>query len=1286
MFTDGLDPSALEWVQGDLQKVRGSSSILAPSVDMLSPTLARESVLSGRIAGKSWGLPPTQFHRSQFQSGLLRPSFPPSSDDFNESVGSVSADGHNLDTSDSDEQESCPYSVDSSPKATMHHADYEHFNCTRDNTHLKSNGLHLDPLVADESYYEYDRRLLNSRPNSKSNSRCDSRRESFGRMEGRQHDHAWLKSSTSAAYPYKESEMADRTTSGHQRQHEECVRSQPNYDREDRSEEESFGDDGSLDERFVEEVEALGHKNLASQMASLRLSRDSTVYDHTPSTVRSSKEHYVGEGQQVGFSENVGASPSAPPMMGSVNGEPTDDSVSAPSISQSIGQTYSHNSVKQYESLIRPAGTSQAFNFGAEKRTETDISSEQAARPVFANEGDEVDSTIKQTATSTIQPPALRLSGHAAWQALIAYDACVRLCLRAWAKGCMEAPEFLLNECSVLRNSFGLQHLLLQPQEDAVQNLDPEGAEGTSVSKPKGNVGRIKVQVRKVRIFPHQVLQGISSQRSAAYVQAGAQYVRQVSDMVKTGVKNILSTTSTEPQETYSCLLRLKSTTAEEAVRMHPGSGDTHIFNPECPADNLLLEVQDSKGNAQGQAVVQLSSINDDPNDHIRWWPVFNDPDHECVGKVQLFISYSANPSEASSNKWGPVGETLAYDIVLEVAMRAQFFQRRNLRLHGAWKWLLSEFSVFYGVSNVYTSLRYLACIMEVATPTEDCLVLIHDLLCPIVKAQIETTLNRQERRMLVDVEDQVEQLLAMVFENYKSLDESSPSGMTETLSLVNGKAAPALVPAVKIFTILHDILSIEAQKTLCNYFQRAAKKRCRRHMAETDEFVTSSNEGFLMDPMTTSTAYSKLKTLCINMCNEVRTDIDMHNQHILPSSIDLPNITAEVYCVELSDRLRNFLVACPPSGPSPPVVELLIATADFQQDLTSWKISPLKGSVDAKELFHLYIVLWIQDRRLNLLDFCKLDKVRWTGVTTSNGTSPFVEEMYDRIKDTLNEYDILLNCWPEYTLTLETAIADVETAVIAALEKQYADTLSPLKDVMVTKKFSLQYMQRLTRRRSLSLYSVPNQLGTFLNTIKRLLDTLRPKIDVQMKSWVACVSVETGGKTSFGERLNEVTILLRAKYKNFIQAVVEKLADNARLQGTTKLKKILQDTKEAGGESEIRDRMQPLSVQLLDTINHLHDVFTPRVFVAICRGYWDRMGQNVLHFLENRKENRSWYKGSYFALLILDDIFASQMQKLQGHALQEKDLDPPRSIMEARSMLSRDAPNGLDSSNYLYF
>ncbi|GKB76293.1 hypothetical protein Tco_0943188, partial [Tanacetum coccineum] len=36
----------------------------------------------------------------------------------------------------------------------------------------------------------------------------------------------------------------------------------------------------------------------------------------------------------------------------------------------------------------------------------------------------------------------------------------------------------------------------------------------------------------------------------------------------------------------------------------------------------------------------------------------------------------------------------------------------------------------------------------------------------------------------------------------------------------------------------------------------------------------------------------------------------------------------------------------------------------------------------------------------------------------------------------------------------------------------------------------------------------------------------------------------------------------------------------------------------------------------------------------------------------------------------------SSQMQRLQGNALKEKDLKPPRSITEARSILCRDTNN----------
>lgn len=60
-------------------------------------------------------------------------------------------------------------------------------------------------------------------------------------------------------------------------------------------------------------------------------------------------------------------------------------------------------------------------------------------------------------------------------------------------------------------------------------------------------------------------------------------------------------------------------------------------------------------------------------------------------------------------------------------------------------------------------------------------------------------------------------------------------------------------------------------------------------------------------------------------------------------SSIDLSNITAAVYSIELCGRLRAFLAAWPPPSPLPHVNELLKATAEFERDLASWNIRFVK-------------------------------------------------------------------------------------------------------------------------------------------------------------------------------------------------------------------------------------------------------------------------------------------------------------------------------------------------------
>ncbi|KAL5981322.1 hypothetical protein ACLOJK_015377 [Asimina triloba] len=864
----------------------------------------------------------------------------------------------------------------------------------------------------------------------------------------------------------------------------------------------------------------------------------------------------------------------------------------------------------------------------------------------------------------------------------------------------MEAPEFLRDECMVLRNAFGLHQYLLPPRGQIPREARPvDSLEETCMVKAKKVVGKIQVEVRKVRIIPRRKLRSTYSQRSIAYMQAGVDYVRHVSALLKTGI-NSIKINSLPAATSEGCIFQY-----EVLV----------ISFPENQGDALFVEVQENSV-TQGRAIIQLMSLTDNPNDKVRWWPIYHE-DNECVGKVQLSIISSSTCTETSSIKSGPVVETLAYDLVLEAAMRSQNFHPRNLRLHGPWNWLLMEFSDYYGVSDAYTKLRYLSSIMCVATPTKDCLELVYELLIPVVKAREEKTLTRQERSILLECETQVERLLENVFENYKSLDEQSPTGLRDIFGPPMKSAPPALIPAVQVYSLMHDVLAQEAQAILTNYLQTAAMKRCRRHLIETDEFMSNSSDCFLTDQITITTAYLKMKTLCINIGNEIQADIKIHNQHILPSSIDLPNIAAAVYSTQLFNRLRGFLAACPPAGPASHVTDLLIATADFERDLQSWNIKSVHGGVNSMNLFHHYIMVWVQDKRLSLLDLCKADKAPWSGITTNHSTSPFVEDMYEKIKDTLSDYEVVINRWPQYSLVMETtlipmvayqtsvtvmclslswitilgvyfwfykAIADIERAIIKAMERQYGEILAPLKD-SIPKKLGMQ-VQKLTRRQSASIYHVPTQLGTFLNTVKRILDVLHCKVEDILKSWASCLPVVGERKSTFGEQLNGVTIMLRTKYKNYMQATVEKLINNTQANRGTRLKRILEETKETDGEAEVRERMQMLTSQLMESISNLHEVFSGRIFVAICRVFWDKMGQTVLSFLESRKENRIWYKGSYYALGVLDDTFASQMQRFQGNALQEKDLDPPRSVTEARSILCRDTPNTTDPSTYFYY
>ncbi|KAJ9166490.1 hypothetical protein P3X46_021237 [Hevea brasiliensis] len=1207
MFTEGLDSNALRWVRENQKEAPLAHSVMRPRVDPIT-----------NFRGRSrFGLPPP----SKFRSGHLPSTAIPMSRTIPGNVGDSRSASDNDITTESDEDDvyGGRYSLDSSPQ---------------------------------------DERIPNSTATGQRYGNAALRRTLYAT------DYVYSDvSSSMETVAGRGGTVAERLVGGNGRY--EVRRSGCTED-----------DDEESDSATSSEFSTTQAGSVSSALPRSMLRVSEGYASSVPSLANvesiSRKDFHSRNLQNEKFSYDDDV-PSAPPFCGSAQ-EIKESATLASGVHKTIHITDSCGfSTNDDENKIKPmSGAQPKENLGSKNP-------DQFVRTTAGSEA------AMPSGSNPARLPTFHASALGPWHAVIAYDGCVRLCLHAWARGCMEAPMFLENECALLREAFGVQNVLLQSEEELLAKRSSELVNEGATPKPKKIIGKMKVQVRKVktvldpptgcsmssltlrapklklesvryrfsklqltlstawqafrkiRVAPRLPAKGSFSHQSLAYVHAIPKYIKQVSGLLKIGVTSLRNSSSSYEvvQETYSCLLRLKSSGEEDAIRMQPGSGETHVFFPDSLGDDLIVEVQDSKGDYYGRALAQVAAIADDPADKLRWWSIYREPEQELVGKLQLYINYSTS-SDDSDLKCGSVAETVAYDLVLEIAMKVQHFQQRNLLLYGSWKWLLTEFASYYGVSDMYTKLRYLSYIMDVATPTADCLTLVYDLLMPVImKGHSKSTLSHQENRLLGEIKDQIEQILALAFENYKSLDESSLPGIMDVFKPATGLAAPALEPAVKLYTLLHDILSPEAQTNLTHYFRGAAKKRSKRHLTETDEFVTNNNEITLMDSVAISTAYQKMTSLCLNIKNEICADIEIHNQHVLPSFIDLPNLSSSIYSTELCNRLRAFLLACPPSGPSPPVAELVIATADFQKDLANWNIGPVKGGVDAKELFHLYIMLWIQDKRLSLLESCKLDK----------------------------------------------AIADVEKAIVEALDKQYANVLAPLKENLTPKKFGFKYVKKLTQR-SVCSYTVPDELGILLNSMKRMLDVLRPKIETQFKSWGSCIP--DGRNTAPGERLSEVTVMLRAKFRSYLQAVVEKLAENAKLQNTTKLKKILQESKESMVESDIRARMQPLKDQLTNTIDHLQSVFETCVFIAICRGYWDCMGQDVLNFLENRKENRSWYKGSRVAVSVLDDTFASQMQQLLGNALlQEKDLEPPRSILEVRSMLCKDTLNHKENIYY---
>ncbi|PQQ10192.1 uncharacterized protein Pyn_23930 [Prunus yedoensis var. nudiflora] len=123
--------------------------------------------------------------------------------------------------------------------------------------------------------------------------------------------------------------------------------------------------------------------------------------------------------------------------------------------------------------------------------------------------------------------PVFHASVQGTWCAVIAYDACVRVCLHAWAQSyCTEVQCFLENECALLRDAFGpftnliiplltpeisVCSMYLQSEDELLAERRPSQLLSTSAApRHLKTSGKIKVQVRKVKMDSDEPPSGCS--------------------------------------------------------------------------------------------------------------------------------------------------------------------------------------------------------------------------------------------------------------------------------------------------------------------------------------------------------------------------------------------------------------------------------------------------------------------------------------------------------------------------------------------------------------------------------------------------------------------------------------------------------------------------------------------------------------------------------------------------------------------------------------------------------
>ena len=905
---------------------------------------------------------------------------------------------------------------------------------------------------------------------------------------------------------------------------------------------------------------------------------------------------------------------------------------------------------------------------------------------------------------------------------LLAYEACVQSCLEgslgsftAQRRFDMDTCLFFLNErCAELRRAFGLDNVLVGVHSDEGRSPEP-----------------------KTRVTPEKMRRAESTRG----VGPGAGGVRWAAitiavmdvEIIDRGLKKF--TKGWDPRE-HGWQRPTEARGQHMIVRTEGGPGSAEVcaeIAVKQPAVRLALGPGDkefiievplkSDGSKVATAQIALDQLCKRAEAGVVELPLELEVEMPATeqaaaythkyekGTVSLSAVFeaavgaglmSAPPGagtapDRSMQGWAEASHVLtpqaAYDFALGAALRALGFTRRRLTIHGQWQTLLDELAKGHGVSETYTSLRYIQHLLAVATPTADCLSLIRDHLKLALRRQADGSLGSTEGQMLNGIRSAVMTLVCVCLANYKSLDESEFRGITESIPPI--VPAPALDVSLELFKALQrDPSSSGALEILTENITSAARACFKKNKAV---LVNEKRKLAVNNKDLVTQLYVAIGELCVALKNELETDRVIQSASEFPGGFSLPALSADMYCTEVAATFKDALDACPPSGPpSTDVLDCIERSCNLQASASiEEKDGQRMGApkLDTRKIFQPHIDGWITAAQRRL-------EVRCVAVLTTKGiVGPAIEEAYIAMNDALHGFERIVTRWPDQALALERVLVSAERLLIKQIAESvehlhvgiankedgdgksskptlrakgnWMNKFGSMKDGVAsvakrTQQVSQQVSKRLSRGDA-AHNGIPPALAAALNALKsmEIRRADEEKVGQRLMTWA--VNGGSAGADELGHGLTETLGELRAHYNGYLRRAVHGVYSC----GPSLREKLCK----AKPKQEVEPVVAPV-LAYIDGIKVSLDKKLPqrRAMVGVLRGLWDSIGAECLAFYEeDLRTNSTWHKRvlASAAVDIVSDKIQDIIREFLVHDVHDKDVEPPSSVAKLQAFSS---------------